>query len=273
MVRTGLGKSIGMGAWPGSRVNRAVEIRSRIRDSLRYRGVLGTFRACIRGSLGPILDDQRVINFRERRFDRRFGVDTAGIIPREDLKIDGPSAAHAIHYQAAPAALLEHTVAGLRINYPEYTFVDFGCGKGKALLLASDFAFKRIVGVELSAELAEIAAANLRRYRSRKQRCDALEAVCMDAAEFSIPETPLVCFFYNPFKDEIMARVLKNIEASLKRNPRDLIIVYLYPEAEHLFQKKSFLVNTRRRAWCSIYRNIAQPERNEAAGIAAMGSV
>ncbi|MGH7766933.1 MAG: class I SAM-dependent methyltransferase [Candidatus Binatia bacterium] len=242
--------------------NYASEIKTKMKDSLHYRGVVGTVRACIRSPLRPILDDQRVINFWERRFDRRFGVDTAGIIPREDLKIDGPSAAHAIHYQAAHPVLLEQTVAGLRIKYPEYTFVDFGCGKGKALLLASSFPFKTIVGVELSAELVQTAASNWKKYKSRKQRCITLELAWMDAAKFPIPETPLVCFFYNPFREEIMARVLKNIEESVKRNPRDLIIVYLYPEAEHLFEKKSFLVNVRRRAWCSIYRNSAPSESN-----------
>jgi SAM-dependent methyltransferase len=237
--------------------NYASEIKTKMKDSLHYRGVIGTVRACIRGSLLSILDSQRVINFRERRFDRRFGVDTAGIIPREDLKIDGPSAAHAIHYQPVQPVLLLHAVAGLPINYPDYTFLDFGCGKGKALLLASSFPFKKIVGVELSAELVQTAASNWKKYKSKKQRCNTLELVGMDAAKFPIPETPLVCFFYNPFREEIMSQVLKNIEESVKQNPRDLIIVYLYPEAEHLFEKKSFLVNMRKRAWCSIYRNNA----------------
>lgn len=241
-------------------MNYVSEIKTKVGESLRDRGVIGTVIACIRSSLRPILDDQRVINFRERRFDRRFGVDTAGVIPHEDLKIDGPSAAHAIHYQAVQPVLLQHAVAGLPINYPDYTFLDFGCGKGKALLLASSFPFKKIVGVELSAELTEIAASNWEKYKSKKQRCNTLELVCMDAARFPIPETPLVCFFYNPFRAEIMARVLKNIEESVRQNPRDLIILYLYPEAEHLFEKKSFLVNMRRRAWCSIYRNNT-PER------------
>jgi len=244
------------------------EIKTRIVESLAYRGVGGTIRAALRTALAPILDDPRVMNFMERRFDRRFGVDTAGIIPHEELKIDGPSAAHAIHYQAAPPVLLEQAVAGLRINYPDYTFVDFGCGKGKALLLASAFPFKKIVGVELSPGLAEVAAANLRKYRNGKQRCRALETVCMDAAEFPLPQTPLVCFFYNPFREEIMARVLKNIERSVKQNPRDLVIVYLYPELEHLFEKKAFLTNTRRRAWCSIYRHNARPEGGTAAELA-----
>jgi SAM-dependent methyltransferase len=236
-------------------VNYAAGITAKIIDSIQYRGAIATLRTCVRSLLNPLLDHQRLIDYRERRFDRKFGVDTAGIIPHEELKIDGPSAAHAVHYQAAQPILLEQAVAGLRINYADYTFVDFGCGKGKALLLASSFPFKKIVGVELAADLAAIAQANVQKYRSRTQRCRALDVVRVDAAEFPIPATPLVCFFYNPFKAEIMARVLANLEQSLKKTPRDLRVIYLWPELEHLFREKSFLKNTRRKQWCSIYRN------------------
>jgi len=232
----------------------ACEIGTKIGASLSYYGALGTIRAVLRRVLRPILEDQRVIDFRERLFDRRFGLDTAGIIPREDLKIDGPSARYAIHYQPVPPTLFKATVAALRINYSEYSFLDFGCGKGKALLLASSFPFKKITGVELSPELANIATVNLQKYKSRRRRCAALEVVCMDAVAFPIPRGPIVCFFYNPFGEEIMARVLENLEESVRQNPRDLIIVYFYPEAEALLQKNSFWVSMRRRAWGSVYR-------------------
>jgi len=225
-----------------------------ISDTVRSRGVVGTVATALRLAIQPILGRQSVLSFGERRFDRRYGVDTAGIIPREDLKIDGPAAAHAVHYQPSPPVLLKEAVADLRIDYRRYTFVDFGCGKGKALLMASAFPFKKIIGVELAADLAAIAAANIKKYKSRRQRCRAIEAVCMDAAKLPLPDTPVVCFFYNPFKEEIMARVLENLRESLRRRPRDMIVVYLYPELERLFDQASFLVNTRRRPWCCIYR-------------------
>jgi len=238
------------------------ETGRRLRDLLRYRGLFGTLKTCLRIALQPVLNRPIIINYRERRFDCKYRVDTAGIISTENLKIDGPSAAHAVHYQATQPVLLEEALADLRLNYTEYTFVDFGCGKGKVLLLASSFPFKKIIGVELSPELTKIAAANLTKYRSRKQRCSHLEVVSMDATEFPIPATPLVCFFYNPFKEEVMTRVLDNIEISVTQNPRDVVIIYVFPELDDLVRKRTFLVNIKRRPWCSLYRS--NHERTEA---------
>lgn len=235
-----------------------------ISDSVARRGVLGSMRAAVRLALHPILDHQSVIDYRERRFDRRFGVVTAGVIPKSRLQVDGPSAAHVTHYQAAQPVLVEQAIAGLGIDASKYTFVDFGCGKGKAMLLASSFPFERIVGLELSTELAQVAAANIKTYRSRKQRCSAIDVVCMDALEFELPPRPLVCFLYNPFGEAVLGQVIENIGESLREHPRDLFVVYLHPELDTLFHDRSFLSPVRKRSWVCIYRSrieaAAQPE-------------
>ena len=216
---------------------------------------MGTFRVGIRTIFRPVLNDPRIIKYQESRFDRKFGVDTAGVIRHEELNIHGPSAGYATDYEAAPPMLLKEAIAGLRIRYQEFTFVDFGCGKGKALLVASAFPFDKIIGVELSPDLKAVAAENVRRYKGKAQQCRSLEVVGMDAAEFPLPASPLVCYFYNPFKEQVMMRVLKNIEGSLHKHPRELIIIYFNPQVDYLFQGVSFLTNIRRKAWCSIYRS------------------
>ncbi|MBI4524432.1 MAG: hypothetical protein HY695_11560 [Deltaproteobacteria bacterium] len=236
-------------------MNSVASMLKRISDSLQHRGVIRTLMVCVMGILNLILRDDRVTAYRERRFDRKFGVDTAGIIRHDDLNIKDALRMHATLYQATQPALLEKTLAELQIDYQEFTFVDFGCGKGKVLLLASSFPFKKIIGVELAADLRDIARANLKKYAPKKQLCKEMEIVGMDAAEFLIPPWPLVCYFYNPFKEEIMIKVLNNIEQSLNRHPRDVVIVYVYPELDYLLQNRSFLQTVRRRDWCSIYRS------------------
>ncbi len=54
-------------------------------------------------------------------------------------------------------------------------FVDFGSGMGRILLLAVQYPFRRVVGVELSEELNEIAKANVAANR-RRQRCGIVHA-------------------------------------------------------------------------------------------------
>ena len=233
----------------------ASNLLKKVMESVEYRGIIGTFRVCIRTIFRPILDDPRIIKYRQYRFDRRFGVDTAGLIRREKLNIDGPSAIYATDYEPVPSGLLKEALAGLRIYYQEFTFVDFGCGKGKALLVASAFPFGKIIGVELSPDLKAIAVENVKQYKGKAQQCRSLEVIGMDAAEFPLPASPLVCYFFNPFKEQVIMRVLKNIEESLHKHPREVIIIYLNPQVDYVFQAVPFLTNIRRKAWCSIYRS------------------
>ena len=73
-----------------------------------------------------------------------------------------------------------------------HLFIDFGSGKGRALLLASELPFKKIVGIEFSPPLHEIARANWRNYLSATQRCKAVELLCLDVVEYAIPPEPAV---------------------------------------------------------------------------------
>ena len=67
--------------------------------------------------------------------------------------------------------------------------------------MASEYPFRRIVGVELLPELHQIAQENLARYKSESQKCFALEAVCGDAIDFAFPVEPLVIFLFNPLPE------------------------------------------------------------------------
>src|SRR6202165_2780171 len=88
-------------------------------------------------------------------------------------------------------------MARLPIEFDQFTFIDLGSGKGRTLLMASEYPFMRIVGVELIAELHQAAEENIRAYRSATQQCRQIEAVCADASEFVFPETPLVLYLFN----------------------------------------------------------------------------
>src|SRR6516165_9854438 len=100
--------------------------------------------------------------------------------------------------------LAEHT----KLDFREFTFIDLGSGKGRTLLMASDYPFQRIVGVELLPSLNEIAQQNLAQYQSESQKCFAIESTCADATTFDLPLTPLVIYLFNPFPEPGMRRAL-----------------------------------------------------------------
>jgi SAM-dependent methyltransferase len=103
--------------------------------------------------------------------------------------------------------------------------VDFGSGKGGALITFSRYPFAKITGVELSPDLVAIAEENLRRLKIRNIRM-----VVGDAADFTDLEEYNYFYFFNPFPGNIMRTVVKNIESSLKKKPRKATIIYFNPE-------------------------------------------
>jgi SAM-dependent methyltransferase len=115
-------------------------------------------------------------------------------------------------------------------DFSEYTFIDMGSGKGRMLFVAAEYPFRKVVGVEFATELHEQARENIARYRHAKRRCGEIESVAADAAEYEFPEDNLVLYLFNPFGPEVMGRMLANLERSIERCPRHVIVMMLWPE-------------------------------------------
>lgn len=166
---------------------------------------------------------------RELAFDRQHGIDTTAPAALSTVGIDRERARHGVEYRASGIDFIHKTIAGLDVDYSKYTFVDLGSGKGRALLIASHFPFRRIIGVEFSEKLNDIARANISAYRPPDQRCRRLEALCRDAGEYDLPSGPVVIYLYNAFDAVILRRVADRLAASLAREPRDIRLVYVNP--------------------------------------------
>jgi len=144
-------------------------------------------------------------------------------------------------YQPTEHELFHEMMAALeretKITFSEFTFVDLGSGKGRTLLMASDYPFERILGVELLPSLNEIAQENLRQYHSESQKCFAMESICADATTFEVGVNPLVVYLFNPFPEPGLRRVLANLERSLRTNPRPVYVMYHNPQLESVLNE------------------------------------
>jgi SAM-dependent methyltransferase len=167
-------------------------------------------------------------------FDYRYGTDTRLDAELSTLQIDSSNKKHGARYHASPVYSFRQIMRRLKIQFTDYTFVDYGSGKGRTLLLASELPFKQVIGVEFSAKLNECAAINISKYP--KQLAQQLQIFQGDAAHFELPLDNLVLYFFNPFTDEVLSQVLANISDSLKRKQRNIIIVYLYLENPALLE-------------------------------------
>jgi len=169
-------------------------------------------------------------------------------------------------YQPTDPALFREMMAALAIDFREFTFVDLGSGKGRTLLMAAEYPFRKIVGVEVVEELHRAAQENIRAYQSPTRQCLAIEAVCADAREFELPEEPLVIFLFNPLPEGALREVIGRLEKSLARSPRAVWIVYHNPLLEPVVAASPLLVKAGGTPQYSLHRS------ETAAGEARMGS-
>jgi len=148
-------------------------------------------------------------------------------------------------YQPTESALFHEMVDALReqshTDLRDFLFIDLGSGKGRTLLMASDYPFRRIVGLELLPALHQVAQDNLRKYRSESQKCFALESICTDATEFAFPAQPTVLYLFNPFPESGLRKMIANLEQSLQAHPRAVHVLYHNPLLEHVLRQSGVL--------------------------------
>jgi SAM-dependent methyltransferase len=221
--------------------------------SLRTRGLAGTL--IFAAALAKRILCQRWTLYRDARFDQRFAVDTAGILYLPELQSD-PRFRYSNGYAPTPRSRFRRMMRRLDVDYSKFLFIDFGCGKGRVLVLAAELPFQQIIGIELSSQLIRVAEDNLRSYLGPR-RCHTIQLACTDAGEFPIPGEPAIYYFYDPFQAEMMRKVLENIRRSLAATPRETYVLYFTPKHQHLLDECGFLTPIKQAPWYSIYKSSA----------------
>jgi len=213
-----------------------------LRDSLRYRGVAGSLKYYGREFLDMLRDltpERRKSRYGDIDFDFDHGVDTtwATVSLRTRVRewLSGGQ------YQASEPVLFRRMLESLAVAPDGFTFIDLGSGKGRALLMACSYPFRRIVGMELLAELNEVAVQNIARYRGEEQRCFAIESHAGDARRFDFPAEPTMLYLFNPFPRHVWREVLANAERSLQAAPREFYLIYHNPVHEDILRAQSWL--------------------------------
>jgi SAM-dependent methyltransferase len=187
--------------------------------------------------------------------DRKYGIDTCGV----DEAIAYPNVPDALRtefyaYEAIQVPMFRALMRTLDIEPRGYVFVDFGSGKGRALVLAAEHGFRRIIGVELAPALHEAATRNIEIFRSRRSLAAPIELYRADAVDLLIPDSDAFLFFYNPFGESVMRRVAQNIERSFREHPRSLVVAYRNPIHSFVFDELAFLQSVLGNKSFAVYR-------------------
>jgi SAM-dependent methyltransferase len=172
-------------------------------------------------------------------FDRRLGVETTAIREIGSLDLDASTARFAVRYQPTDVELARRALRHCPMDHSRFVFVDYGCGKGRVLLVAAELPFRKLIGVEFSRELHGVAFSNVEAFRRSRSDCPPMQIIHADASEFEPPEEPLVCYLYNPFGAPVLSRVAERLEQSVQRVPRDLYVIYVDAVHAHVFDESA----------------------------------
>lgn len=179
-------------------------------------------------------------------FDEAHGVETGGLVPAGGLVTGHSSDRHVTAYYGVAPSILRQMVDLWRESSPKfqtarYCFVDVGAGKGRAMLIASELGFRRVVGVELNPAMADIAQTNIDHWIA-SHACDSTAAAIapirlmeQDALEFELPTGPCVVFLFHPFEAPLMRRFLRRLETQAAGRTGELDVLYVNAECAQVF--------------------------------------
>lgn len=189
-------------------------------------------------------------------FDTKYGTETAEIVSVGALDIPDELLGQSNRYEAIAPEGFAKIIGGLALPYEKLTFIDIGCGKGRALLLASLFPFREIIGIEISAALVRAAEVNIRKFHEPAQKCRAIRAEVLDGGAYEPPDQDCLLFLNNPFGHEVMERFVASVEKSLRMRPKKLYVVYLTPLQRHVWDRSTLFGPVRQTAQVAVYESV-----------------
>jgi SAM-dependent methyltransferase len=174
-----------------------------------------------------------------RRFDKTYGVETNEVVRLANLTLRRSDQVVASpNYVPSFVSMLTLAIRQLPCDLSEYVFIDMGSGKGRVLLTAAQFKFKRVIGVKFAEELHKQAQRNISTFTGPRQARE-IQSVLSDAHEFEIPEAKCVIYVFGAIAKyaELFEAILMNLRRSYLRVPRAIFVVTLNVEAEPIIRK------------------------------------
>lgn len=193
--------------------------------SLYYRGSVNTFK---------------LLSY-EGKYEKQLGINTHSIVNLNKLTLAGENSEQNHHYQGASYYILFSIFEKLPIETKNLPLIDYGCGKGRALFVAEQCGFTNLIGVDIAKELINDANANKAVY-VRKNSQSKIDFLFEDATKYLIPDNAQVFYFFNPFGEEVLQKVIDNIKESVKQHPRKVYCIYLNPKFKAVFEENGFKV-------------------------------
>jgi hypothetical protein len=174
--------------------------------------------------------------------EKLFFIPTQGRVAADSVTVIGTRQAEGHDYRPTPRLVFDWALSAIDEDLGKLSFVDYGAGKGRALLLASQHPFTAVGGIEYAEELHDAATMNIAQFPRSQMKCRDVECVHDDASEIGALDGPAVHYFFNPFSREVFAEVLSSLVTSYRKHPRRLYLILIDPVAEDLVEKSGIFM-------------------------------
>ncbi len=157
---------------------------------------------------------------KENKWEELLQIKTSG---RDDAKSDD----YHFPYEPTPYSVLERLAESEMIGEGD-TVLDYGCGKGRVEFFLSHQTGAKAIGIEYDERIYKDAVEN------SKNAKGSAEFVLTRAEDYAVPSSVNRCYFFNPFSDEILHKVMARIMESYYGNPREIFLFFYYPLNEYV---------------------------------------
>jgi len=178
-------------------------------------------------------------------YDWTHGTETRKPAWSEDLVTRSRNKIHANRYQPSKARPFTRLLAEL--NLPRTAvFVDLGAGKGRVLLLAASYGFRRVIGVELCSNLSAQAVQNIGIFRKTRVDLPEIDVVNSDVVEYPLPDGDLAFYLNNSFGVPVLKEFLEKLRSAQKSQARRFWMIYSPPVHHSTIQEAGIFDDVRR---------------------------
>lgn len=204
-----------------------VKLFKKLLELIKDEGPVATLKRVVRSL------QARIMRWSDRRWECRNHVRTVDEMSLDELTLDEAGKKHGFTYVPSFCRVIhnliwnvEQEIDASAQQLSDFVFIDYGSGKGQALMSAAKYPFKQIIGVEFSPELHQLAEQNLVEFRAGHPYAPAVKLLNMDAAEFDLPNSPCVLYFYNPFDEFLMQKIINKVHEHHQRTSSPVYFLY-----------------------------------------------
>jgi SAM-dependent methyltransferase len=170
-----------------------------------------------------------------RRFDRTYGIETTGFIDLDQTSFDRSRLREATNYGPVNGWGFRRLLREL--NLPKsLIFADLGSGLGRACIVAAEYGFAHVTGVELVGEFCAAARENVARCRPPAGTLAPTVIVQMDVLEYCAQSVDDVFFMYRPFSEDFLRKILTTLVERARTLKKPIVVIY----AERVSKPENF---------------------------------